>query len=194
MQIRRATPADAAAVAAIYAPYVVDTAACFEVTPPDSAEMAHRIREVGESYPWLVAEIDGEVVGYAYGTRHRARQAYQWSTEVSVYVRLAGHRRGVGRRLYVPLLDLLRLQGFVNAYAAITLPNPGSVAFHRSLGFTPFAVFPHVGFKLGQWHDVGWYALTLSPLPSSPLPDPLPIALLVASGQLQSVLNRFVGG
>jgi phosphinothricin acetyltransferase len=187
MLIRLATPADAAAVAAIYAPYVCETAACFEVVPPDAAELARRIREVGAAYPWLVAEQEGEILGYAYGTRHRPRRAYQWCTEVSVYVRRSGHRTGIGRRLYQPLLELLRLQGFINAYAVITLPNPGSVAFHEGLGFRHFTVFPAIGYKLGCWHDVGWYVKVLAPHPSTPA-DPLPMAELLDLTQARQLL------
>lgn len=189
MMIRLATPADAAAVAAIYAPYVTETAACFELEAPDATEMGRRMRDVGELYPWLVAELEGDVVGYAYGTRHRARPAYQWSTEVSVYVRRSGHRRGVGRGLYLPLLELLRLQGYINAYAAITLPNPGSVAFHEALGFSAFTVFRAVGFKHGAWHDVGWYLRLLSPHPADP-GDPRPMAALTAAGEVERVLQE----
>lgn len=187
MVIRLATPADAAAVAAIYAPYVAGTAACFEVAAPDATEMARRIHEVGAAYPWLVAEQDGEVLGYAYGTRHRPRRAYQWCTEVSVYVRRTGHRAGIGRRLYQPLLELLRLQGFINAYAVITLPNPGSVAFHEVLGFRPFTVFPAIGYKLGRWHDVGWYVKVLAPHPLVPA-DPLPTADLLDRAEARRIL------
>lgn len=189
MPIRLATPADAAVIAAIYAPYVTETAASFELAAPDATEMTRRIRDTGELYPWLVAEREGEVVGYAYGTRHRARPAYQWSTEVSVYVRRSGHRRGIGRALYLPLLDLLRLQGYVNAYAAITLPNPGSVAFHEALGFRAFAAFRAVGFKHGAWHDVGWYLRLLSPHPADP-GDPRPVVALEATGEVGRVLQQ----
>ncbi len=189
MIIRLASRGDAEAIAAIYAPYVRETAACFEVVPPDSVEMARRVEETGHAYPWLVAEKGGEVVGYAYATRHRPRRAYQWCTEVSVYVKPGGHRRGVGRRLYDPLLDLLRVQGFVNAYAVITLPNPGSVAFHEALGFHHFTVFPAIGYKLGRWHDVGWYLKVLAPHPAGPT-DPLSMAELLCLPRTREILAR----
>lgn len=193
VRVRLAGEADAAAVAAIYRPYVLHTAACFELAPPDEAEMARRIAEVGAAYPWLVAETDaGDVVGYAYGTRHRARLAYQWCTEVSVYIREGNQRGGVGRRLYEPLLALLRLQGFVNAYAVITLPNPASVAFHEALGFAPVTVFRAVGHKLGAWHDVGWYLRVLQPHPPVPSP-PLAIADLLGTPNARHILGQAAG-
>lgn len=186
--VRLASDDDAEAIAAIYAPYVRETAACFELEPPDAAEMARRIGEVGVAYPWLVAEEQGEVLGYAYGTRHRPRRAYQWCTEVSVYVRRSGHRAGIGRRLYQPLLELLRLQGFLNAYAVITLPNPGSVAFHEALGFRPLTVFPAIGYKLGGWHDVGWYLKALAPHPPAPA-EPLSMGDLLGQAEARHILD-----
>lgn len=188
MLIRLATPADAAAIAAIYAPYVRETAACFEVEPPDHAEMARRVKEVGQTHPWLVAEAGGTVLGYGYATRHRPRRAYQWCTEVSVYVQHSGHRAGIGRQLYQPLLELLRLQGFINVYAAITLPNPGSVAFHEALGFTAFTVFRNIGFKLGRWHDVGWYLKVLAGHDPAPR-DPLQMSALMNLDAARRVLD-----
>lgn len=187
--VRLATVDDAEAIAAIYAPYVRETAACFEAVPPDAAALVCRIREVGVAHPWLVAEQEGEILGYAYGTHHRPRRAYQWCTEVSVYVRGSEHRAGIGRRLYQPLLELLRLQGFINAYAIITLPNPGSVAFHEVLGFRHFTVFPAIGYKLGRWHDVGWYLKVLAPHPSAPA-DPLPMAELLDLAEARQILVR----
>ena len=102
------------------------------------------------------------MVGYAYAGRHRSREAYQWSVEVSVYVAENQHRRGVGRALYTSLVECLRLQGFFHAYAGITLPNPASVGLHESLGFQPVGVYKDVGYKLGQWHTVGWLELIIA--------------------------------
>ena len=123
--------------------------------------------------PWLVAERRGEAVGYCYAARHRARPAYRWSVECSVY--LADHERGQGtaKALYGPLLEQLRALGYVTAFAGITLPNPASVRFHESMGFEPIGVFGNVGFKRGVWHDVGWWQRALQALPAAP-PDPLP--------------------
>jgi phosphinothricin acetyltransferase len=108
-------------------------------------------------YPWLVCDTGGRVAGYAYATRHRARAAYQWSVETTVYVHPEFRRRGVGRGLYESLFPILAAQGFANAYAGITLPNPASVAVHEAAGFTYLGRFERIGYKLGAWHDVGWW-------------------------------------
>jgi phosphinothricin acetyltransferase len=197
--IRLAEPRDAAALAAIYAPSVTDSPASFEEIAPDAAEMARRLAANLAFAPWLVLEDDaaaeyshalegaGHVVGYAYASRHRERAAYQWSVDVTVYVRADQHRRGVGRALYQLLLDLLRAQGFHAAHAGITLPNASSVGLHESLGFRPVALYPAVGYKRGAWHDVGWWQLELSPRPASPPPspplpfDPVGVAAFLAS-------------
>jgi L-amino acid N-acyltransferase YncA len=176
-RIRLATPADAAAVQAIYAPVVQETAISFELTPPSVAEMARRIEETLLRYPWLVLERDGAVAGYVYAGAHRSRPAYRWSVDTTVYVDAKARRTGVGRALYTSLIRLLALQGFVSAYAGITLPNPGSVALHEAVGFRPVGVYRAVGWKLGAWRDVGWWHLLLQPPPAHPAPPrPLPEA------------------
>jgi phosphinothricin acetyltransferase len=173
--VRYADPdADAAACAAIYAPSVLDGVASFEEVAPDASEMAARIAKIGATHPWLVTERDGEVAGFAYGTQHRARRAYRWTAEVTVYVRPEHQRRGVGRELYSALLDLLRRQGFGLAVAGITLPNDPSVALHEALGFEPVGVYRRVGWKFGAWRDVGWWQLDLAPAADGQPPEPLP--------------------
>jgi phosphinothricin acetyltransferase len=172
--IRLAGPGDAAAVAAIYAPYVTGASTSFEYEPPDAAEMAARIASTLTYTPYLVFESGGAILGFAYASKHRERAAYQWSVDVSVYVHDHAHRRGVGRALYESLLALLRLQGFYTAHAGITLPNPASVGLHEALGFRPVGVYPSVGFKHGDWHDVGWWQLPLRERTGTPaLPRPL---------------------
>ena len=178
-RIRSVEVSDALAVREIYAPFISDDATSFEVVVPDPAEMACRIQSQRERYPWLVFERDHRVLGYAYASAHRARQAYQWCVEVSVYVHPKAHRCGVGRALYAALFDLLRRQGYVNAYAGITLPNPASLRLHESLGFVPVGVFSRIGFKFDRWHDVAWLQLRLLEDPRPPQ-DPLP-----ATGLLQ---------
>jgi phosphinothricin acetyltransferase len=140
----------------------VQTATTFETEAPDAEEFARRISQALERHCWLVAEDErGEVIGYAYAGRHRQRAAYEWSVEMAVYLSRGSHRRGTGRMLYEQLIGLLRKQGYLNAYAAITLPNSSSVGLHESLGFRPFAVFEQVGYKSGAWRDVGWWVLEL---------------------------------
>lgn len=173
--IRLADPeTDAAAVADIYRPAVESGLASFEQEAPDTTQMGERIRSTLERTPWLVAEADGAVIGYAYAGPHQARPGYRWSANVSVYVADPFTGRGVGRRLYDDLFALLRRQGFVNAYAGIALPNPASVALHESMGMRRIGVYEGVGWKLGAWHDVAWYGLRLTD-PDGPPAEPIPI-------------------
>jgi phosphinothricin acetyltransferase len=191
-RIRSITLDDARAVSEIYAPFVSDAATSFETVPPDTAEIQRRIKDRTPKYPWLVFEADGIVLGYAYGSQHRTRQAYQWSADVSVYTHERARKRGVGRALYTVLLDLLRRQGYFNAYAGITLPNPGSVRLHESMGFTPVGVYSRVGFKLGRWHDVLWLQLRLSEEPL-PLCEPGPPEHLFDDWEVTALLDKCAG-
>ncbi|HXE45994.1 MAG TPA: arsinothricin resistance N-acetyltransferase ArsN1 family B [Conexibacter sp.] len=172
--IRDADPArDAQACAAIYAPFVLDSPVSFEEQAPDAAAFAGRIEKVAATYPWLVAERDGDVVGFAYGAPHRERAAYRWAADVSVYIDGAARRQGVGRALYEALFARLRAQRLRVACAGITLPNAASVALHESLGFEPVGVYRDIGWKAGGWRDVGWWRLALLPPVADP-PEPLP--------------------
>lgn len=172
--IRPVTVNDAEAVAAIYAPHVTEGVASFETVPPDSAEMARRIAATTETYPWLVCELPGAgVAGYVYAATFNARAAYQWSTAVTVYIDARHRRAGMGRALYTSLFATLRMLEFYNAYGGITLPNPGSVGLHEALGFRLVGIYEGVGYKFGQWWDVGWWAMPLQPKPSTGLADPL---------------------
>jgi phosphinothricin acetyltransferase len=173
--IRLATVADAAEMASIYSHFVLNTPVSFESVPPDEAEIRQRISNILAQYPWLVVEIDGAVAGYAYASQHRARYHYQWSVDVTVYVHEAFRRQGIGKALYTSLLAMIPLQGYVAAFAGITLPNPGSVGLHEAHGFTPVGIYKNVGFKLGKWHDVGWWQKTLIDPPAAPAP-PIPLA------------------
>jgi len=162
--IRDASPErDAAACASIYAPYVRDTAISFEEEAPGIAEMAARIERLTKTHAWLVAQAQDEILGYAYACPHRERAAYRWTTEVSVYVDARHQRRGAGRQLYEALLRMLAEQDYRVALAVIGLPNDASVAFHESFDFKRVGVYRGLGFKLGQWWDVGWWQLDLAP-------------------------------
>ena len=154
--IRPAVDQDAAAVARVYAPYVEQTAISFEEIVPTADEMAARINTCRTQWQWLVAEVDDEVVGYAYGSPHRERAAYRWSVEVSAYVNRDHHRKGIGRALYDELFAELADKGFCHAFAGITLPNDPSVKLHTSMGFEPIGTFRSIGWKFGRWHDVAW--------------------------------------
>jgi phosphinothricin acetyltransferase len=155
--IRTATAADAAVLREIYRPYVEETAVSFELEVPTIEEFQRRISVAVEGWSWLVAEVDGLQVGYAYGCAHRAREAYRFSVETSAYVHEDYLRQGIGRALYTRLLAELRERGLASAFAGTTLPNDASVGFHESLGFQSIGVFPSVGRKFGAWHDVAWF-------------------------------------
>jgi phosphinothricin acetyltransferase len=164
VEIRHADPIrDAAACAAIYAPFVSETAVSFEQETPDETEFAARIERISETHPFLVAVDRERVIGFAYASAHRERSAYRWAADVAVYVASDERRGGVGRALYDDLLLLLASQGFRVACAGITLPNAASVGLHEALGFTAVGVYRRIGYKLGAWHDVGWWHLQLAP-------------------------------
>jgi phosphinothricin acetyltransferase len=174
LTLRDADPArDAAACAAIYAPHVEGSAVSFEERAPDAREMGARIERYGRSHAWLVAEREGEVVGYAYATAFNERPAYRWSAFVSVYVAAGARGEGIGRALYEALFARLRERGLRMACAGITLPNEASEGLHESLGFERIGVNREIGFKEGAWRDVGWYQLQLAPAPDGPPPEPL---------------------
>jgi phosphinothricin acetyltransferase len=160
MLVRPADPErDAAACAAIYAPHVDPGPASFEEVVPSAEEIAGRI---AGAHAWLVAEEDGAVLGYAYASEHRAREAYRFAADVAVYVAAGAQGRGVGRALYEALLPVLRERGFRSACAGIALPNDASVRLHEALGFELVGVYRNIGFKAGAWRDVGWWQLDLA--------------------------------
>lgn len=194
--IRLAQDDDAPAIAEIYRPSVDLSAASFETESPDAREMKRRLAHTMPQHPWLVCEIPGPstslgasgVVGYAYASKHYERAAYRWSVNVSVYVAADCRRLGVGRGLYTSLFAILAAQGYVNAYAGITLPNPGSVRLHEALGFEQLAVYRNVGHKLGAWHDVGWWQLALNPRDPEPR-EPEGLVALARRPEWPSLLN-----
>lgn len=164
MIIRAATAADAAAIAAIYAPNVLTGTASFETTPPTPAEMAARIaRVVDAGWPWLVAEADGEMLGYAYAAQFRDRAAYAQTCENSVYVAADAHRRGVGRALLLALCDAARATGFREMIAVIGdgSGNMASRRLHAACGFRDAGLLTSVGFKFGRWLDVAYMQKSL---------------------------------
>jgi L-amino acid N-acyltransferase YncA len=160
--VRAATPADAPACAAIYAPYVTDTAISFETVPPVAEEMAERIARALRSHAWVVLEDEGRVVGYAYGGPFEPRAAYRWSCQVSVYVEPGRRRTGAGRALYSALFARLAERGFRTAAAGMTLPNDASSGLHRAMGFEPVGSYRRIGWKHGAWHDVAWVQRALA--------------------------------
>lgn len=184
MRIRLATADDARAVRDVYGPIVASTTISFELVVPSVAEMAARITDRQPAHPWLVAErddgSDGSIAGYAYAGRFSGRAAYDWSVETSVYVAERARGQGVGRRLYAALMAVLGAQGYHQAMAGVTLPNPASVALHEAIGFTPVGVYRSAGRKFGAWHDVGWWQRALAPADGEP-PRPTPLDALPES-------------
>jgi phosphinothricin acetyltransferase len=191
VEIRVARPEDSEAILAIYAPHCTSSHVSFEIVPPTEQQMRDRIERITGQFPWLVGQIDGNVAGYVYASQHRERAAYRWAADVAVYIAEANQRRGLGRALYSSLIAILREQGYFQAYAGITLPNSGSEGLHQSVGFQPVGVFPHVGYKLGRWLDVGWWWLQLQPEIDAP-PDPLPFSAIRGGTAVEAALAEGV--
>lgn len=169
--IRFVEEKDAPQIQAIYGPYCESTTVSFEVVAPSVAEMAERLRKITSQFPWLVAEENERLLGYVYACPHRERAAYQWSVDVSAYVRTDCHRRGIGRALYTALFGILIQQGYFKAFAGVTLPNPASVGLHQAMGFALVGVYRGVGCKFGVWHDTLWLQRELQPeIPEPPPP------------------------
>ena len=166
--IRLATSLDASDILSIYTPYIANTSFTFETEVPTAKQFAERISAYLINWPWLICEIDGKIAGYAYASRHRERVAYQWSVECSVYVHDDFQKTGIGKALYTALFQILKTQGFRNVYAVINLPNEKSVIFHERMGFTYFATYEKVGYKLGKWKNVGWWRLILNEFGDEP--------------------------
>jgi phosphinothricin acetyltransferase len=152
--------------------------------------MRARIRRTLERWPWLACEVEGEVLGYAYASEHRARAAYQWAVDVSAYVHEDHRGKGIGRALYTSLFALLKLQNYYHAYAGIALPNASSVGLHEAMGFQLVGIYRSTGYKLGTWHDVGWWHLALQELSANP---PLPLSLSQAQ-ELPGWADQFSAG
>jgi phosphinothricin acetyltransferase len=179
LRLRFAQPEDASGILAIYAPYCDSSTVSFETVAPTPAQMSQRIERITTQYPWIVGEIDGEVAGYVYAGQHRERAAYRWMVDAAVYISPNHRRRNLGTALYTALFAILREQGYFKAFAGITLPNAASVRLHESVGFRPIAVYRGVGYKMGQWLDVGWWQLDLQPEVENPA-EPRPF------GQMQT--------
>lgn len=175
--IRLASPEDASAILAIYAPYISGTSLTFETEVPSEAAFAERIKAYLLNWPWLIFETEGQIAGYAYGSRYRERAGYQWCVECSVYIHDGFHGKGIAKALYAALFRLLKMQGYFNVYAVINLPNEPSVRLHEACGFRWFANYENVGYKLGRWKTVGWWQLSLRDYTDNP-PPPLPFRQL----------------
>lgn len=192
-KIRIASENDSAALLEIYGAFIKDTAVTFETEVPTVAAFGQRIEQVLQQFPWLVCEINGKAVGYAYASKHRERAAYQWSAELSVYVHPTYHRRHIATALYTALIGLLKSQGYFSAYAGITVPNAASEAFHSAFGFREIGIFEHVGYKLGAWRDVKWFRLALADYPTEPAP-PIPLFNALSAKKIEESFSACMEG
>lgn len=187
--IRFAQSKDAEGILAIYSPYITNTSFTFESEVPSEEAFAERIKNYLDNWPWLVSEIDGKIAGYAYGSKYRERVGYQWCVECSVYIHDDFHRRGIAKKLYTALFEILKTQGYYNVYAVINLPNDKSVKLHESCGFKWFANYENVGYKLGKWKTVGWWQLTLNEYIDDP-PAPIKFSEL-DKGVVEKILSKY---
>jgi len=171
LRIRNASPEDGEALASVYNPYILGSVITFEEKTVSGEEMGRRVEEVGRiPLPWLVAEEQGRVVGYAYGTRWKPRASYRHCAECAIYLEEPARGRGIGRRLYEVLIPRLRDCGIHVVIAGVALPNPASVRLHEGLGFEPVGTFREVGHKFDRWIDVAYWQLWLRSRGASPIP------------------------
>ena len=168
MSIRQATTADVPQILAIYAPYVENTAISFEYTVPTLVEFTQRFENITAQFPWLVWEENGNILGYAYGSLPFERAAYQWCAEASIYLRPEAQGRGIGRKLYAALEEILKNQGYRKVYAIITTANEPSIAFHQAVGYRHTATMPDCGYKFGKWYGTVWMEKDLNTWDSPP--------------------------
>src|SRR6476659_6359486 len=170
VQVRVANASDARQILEIYTPYILDTAFTFETEVPSEADFKEKIQKNLQARPWLVCTLDGSVICYVYASGHRERAAYQWCCESSVYTKKDFQGMGIGRELYKVLFQILKMQGYRNIYAGITLPNEPSIKLHEKCGFTHFATYDNIGYKLGEWKNVGWWKLSVNHYDRKPSP------------------------
>src|SRR6185503_17081242 len=170
MLFRLANENDTKGILGIYAPYIINTSLTFESDVPSEKAFAERIKHYLDNWPRLVCEIDGKIAGYAYGSKYRERVGYQWCVECSVYIHDDFHGRGIAKKLYTALFEILKAQGYYNVYAGINLPNDKSVKLHEACGFKWFANYENVGYKLGKWKTVGWWQLIINDYTDEPAP------------------------
>lgn len=152
--IRMATLEDASEIQEIYEPYVLNTSITFEYEPVSLEEFRVRMANILKEFPWLVYELDGKVVGYAYCSRFKERAAFDWDCECSVYIDMAYHRRGIASALYKELFDYIEAQGYYTVYSLITASHASSIELHKRFGFKEICLYPRTGYKLGEWWDL----------------------------------------
>ncbi len=169
MVIRFVKTEDSGALLKIYAQYI-DTAITFEYVLPTVQEFSKRIEHIRRDYPYLVCEEDDHIIGYAYAHRQMERAAYQWNAELSVYLDNSHTSKGLGKRFYCILMDILKLQGIKTVYGGVSMPNEKSEKLHESLGFSRLGTYHKTGYKSGNWHDVTWFEKEIAPYSIEPAP------------------------
>jgi phosphinothricin acetyltransferase len=187
--IRLITPDDAEAALNVYAPYVLHTSATFEYEIPAAEDFRKKIEKITAQYPWLACECDGEIAGYAYGSMHRDRTAYQWSPEATVYLNEKFHRKGIARVLYSALFEMLKMQGYYTAFAGVLSTNEKSVEFHRAMGFEDIGLFKNIGYKLGEWHTNLWMQYEIQkPILNPPVPKA--IGEIIGTEEFEKIIGK----
>ncbi|MEL7567060.1 MAG: N-acetyltransferase family protein [Dehalobacterium sp.] len=187
--IRLAAESDSNAILQIYAPFITSTAITFECQVPTIAEFRDRMAEIQRKYPWLVCEINNNILGYAYASPFNEREAYNWSVDFSVYVSPQYHGKNIGKAFYFTLFELLKLQGYYNAYAIVVLPNTKSECLHESFGFKEIGVCENAGYKLGNWHDVKWYGIKINEYAPSPA-KPKSIDEICSMDEFKTIMDK----
>lgn len=179
---------DAASCLKVYEPYVFHTPITFDYKVPELNEFQSKILDTIYEYPWLVCLKNDQIEGYAYASRHRYKTAYQWSAESTIYITESLQGKGIGSILYETLLSILKIQGFFNVYAGVTVPNKKSELLHSKMGFEEIGIFNKIGFKSGAWHDVKWFQKTLQEYIINP-PLPFKFEELKHSIDFQTILS-----
>lgn len=169
MKFRFAKESDALALLEIYDQYI-DTTITFEYVLPTEEEFQQRIRKINEVYPYLVCEENGKIIGYAYAHRAFGRAAFQWDAELSIYLDQEVRSKGLGKKMYRMLMDILKQQGVKTVYGSVSAPNPRSVRLHESLGFHHLGSFHNTGYKCGKWCDLMWFEKQIGEYEPEPKP------------------------
>lgn len=188
-KIRLAHEGDYSSILKIYEPFIRDTMITFEYNVPSEEEFNERMKKIQKTFPLLVCEEEGRVVGYAYISRFREREAYDWSVESSIYIDTAHQGKSIGKALYVALIELSELLGYRNIYGVVTMPNIKSEKLHRKLGFETVGTLKNVGYKFGNWLDVKYLSLNISEYTSSP-GKPINIAEIAGTEEFDSVMAK----
>lgn len=163
MELRLVTPNDSDEILEIYKPYIETTTITFEYDVPGKTEFRSRIETISRTLPYIVMIDDGKIIGYGYASRYRERKAYDWAVELSIYVKMGYSGKGIGSKLYIALINILKLLGYCRAYACITSPNPISVGFHKKHGFSVIGICHKAGYKFNTWLDIIWMELDMNP-------------------------------